>query len=233
MPTPRPDVGPGSGLGRLLAELSAERRRECLTHSSWSSPERPSYERLELLGDSVLQLVVTEALLRRFPDADEGQLAWMRQGIVARAACAEAARDGALVDALASAAPVGDGDIALLTASDRVAASLAEAVIGAAWLDLGWDLTRGAVLDAVHEPLSRATPGRRDPKTTLQERAARVGGVRYDTIATEGPAHRRTFSVAVFVGGAECGRGTGASKRAAETAAASAALSALDGTRPC
>ena len=184
---------------------------------------------MEFLGDSVLQLVVTEELLARFPDADEGQLAWMRQGIVARRACVDAARDAALIDALASNASPGDGNVAAVTVSDRVAAALAEAVIGAAWLDLGWDVTRNGVLDAFQGPLSSATPGLRDPKTTLQERAARIGGVRYEAIATEGPAHRRVFCVAAFVGEREVGRGTGASKQAAETAAASAALASLDG----
>ncbi len=81
----------GSGLARLVAGLSAGRRRQVFTHSSWAPRREASYERLEFLGDSVLEVVVSEELMRRHPSVDEGELSWMRQVVVARDSCSAAA----------------------------------------------------------------------------------------------------------------------------------------------
>lgn len=198
-----------------------------LTHRSWVRDRAESYERLELLGDAVLQLVVTAELMRRHPSASEGDLAWMRQSVVSTTACAQAARAAGLPDAMAGRAPDEDAWRALRGRAS-VEAALAEAVIGAAYLDLPRDDVEAAVLGAFEEAVAAAVPGRRDPKTSLQELIQREGGrVRYELAATEGPPHRRRFTSRVIVDGRELSIGSGPSKQASEQAAATAALQAL------
>ncbi|MEQ9094109.1 MAG: ribonuclease III domain-containing protein, partial [Miltoncostaeaceae bacterium] len=185
----------GTGLARLLAGLDDGRRRQALTHASWSRGRARSYERLEFLGDSALEVIVSEELMRRHPDADEGDLSWMRQAVVNREACADAATASGLDRAMVAAAPGSERQAAgALARRLNVRAALAEAVIGAAWLDLGAEPTRAAVLDSFAAALEAAVPGVRDPKTTLQEEAARRGlEVAYRLLASEGPPQDRTF----------------------------------------
>ncbi|MCC6831530.1 MAG: ribonuclease III [Thermoleophilia bacterium] len=186
-----------------------------------------SYERLELLGDAVLQLVVTAELMRRHPSASEGDLAWMRQDVVSTTACAEAARAAGLPDEMARRAPHDDAWKALRGRAS-VEAALAEAVIGAGYLDLPREDVEAAVLAAFEGPVAAAVPGRRDPKTSLQELVQRDGGrVRYELAATEGPPHRRRFTSRVVVDGRELSTGSGPSKQSSEQAAATAALRVL------
>jgi ribonuclease III len=213
-------------LAELLEQLGPARRRQVLTHRSWAADRTASYERLELLGDSVLQLAVTEELMRRHPNASEGDLAWMRQTVVDREMCAQVARDAGLDRRLADVAPEHGRQ---LGEQASVQAALTEAVIGAAWLDLGPTVTGEAVRAAFDAAIAAAVPGQRDPKTTLQELAARRGlGVRYDLAHIEGPPHRREFTTRVTVGG-DVAVGTGTSKQLSERAAASAVLAMIGG----
>ncbi len=167
--------------------------------------------------------------MRRHPGAHEGDLSWMRQGVVNRGACAAAARAAGLPGAMVAGAPPGERRHATeLAERPGVQAGLAEAVIGAAWLDLGAERTRAAVLEAFAGPLAEARPGSRDPKTALQEEAARRGFlVRYELAEAEGPPQARTFTSRVLLAGRPAGRGTGPSKQASEQAAAAQALAAL------
>ena len=188
-----------------------------------------SYERLELLGDAVLQLVATAELYRRHPHASEGDLAWMRQGVVGREACAAAGRSAGLPDAMIAAAPERDRASAVaMAAQPSVQAALVEALIGAAWLDLGPGLTEPAVRSAFAPALDRAAIGERDPKTSLQEEAARRRlDVRYEVVAAEGPPHARVFESRAVVGGEPLGSGRGPSKQASEREAATIAIARL------
>jgi len=219
----------GPGLARLLAGLEPRRRRQVFTHSSWARRRDASYERLEFLGDSALEVIVSEELMHRHPGVDEGDLTWMRQVVVARDSCAAAAVAAGLPEAFVAAAPAERADSAAeLAARASVRAALAEAVIGAAWLDLGLDATRAAVVEAFAPALGAAVPGERDPKTTLQERAARRRlEVAYELTGSEGPPQRRRFTSRVLVGGRAAGQGTGPSKQASEQAAARQALAEL------
>ncbi len=164
--------------------------------------------------------------MRLHPSVDEGDLSWMRQAVVARDPCAAAADVAGLPDALVSGAPPARRDAAReLAAQPTVRAALTEAVIGAAWLDLGPGETRAAVLEAFAPAIAVAAPGTRDPKTTLQERAARHRlEVAYEVIAAEGPPQRRVFTSRVRVGAGITGEGAGPSKQASEQAAAAQAL---------
>jgi len=217
---------------RLLERLGDDRRREALTHRSWARPGRPSYERLELLGDAVLDLVATEELLTRHPDAGEGQVTFMRQAVVSRAACARVSRAAGLPERMAALAPRRGPELGQQVASDAVAAALAEAVIGAAWLDLGPEPTRAAVAEAFAEELDAVTPAHRDAKSRLQEAAAARGdAVGYRVTSRAAGVDSARFVGVALVGGRERGRGEGHSKQAAEQAAAEAALAGMEADR--
>lgn len=214
------------GLSRLQLHLSPERRAETLAHRSWASSRAASYERLEFLGDVVLELIVTSELLSRHPAASEGDLAWMRQQIVTREACASVSRDIGLVERFVAAAPHRQRTTARdLAEQVSVQAALVEALIGACWSDIGHERTTPAVLASFEAVLGAATLGRRDAKTALQELAARERlDVRYELVDRDGPPHERVFTTRVLVGGDEAGRGTGSSKQASEQAAATEAI---------
>lgn len=174
----------------------------------------------------MLQLVVTEELMRRHPEAGEGDLSWMRQAVVAREYCAAAARASGLPQAMAAGAPHAHRERAAEVAgTPSVQAAVAEAVIGAAWLDLGREETDRAVREAFAPALDAAQPGVRDPKTALQEEAQRRRlAVAYELTAAEGPPQQRIFASRAMVGGHELGAGRGRSKQASEAAAAAEAL---------
>jgi ribonuclease III len=212
-----------------VTALGSPRRRQVFTHSSWASSRERSFERLEFLGDSVLEVVVSEELMRRHPDVAEGDLSWMRQAVVGRDSCAAAADAGGLPEAFVAAAPAGRRDAAReLAGRTTVRAALAEAAIGAGWLDLGAEQVREAVLEAFGPAIDAAVPGERDPKTSLQERAARSRlAVVYELVDTAGPPQRRTFTTRVRVGDEVLGTGSGSSKQASERAAAVEALARL------
>lgn len=167
--------------------------------------------------------------MRRHPDAGEGDLSWMRQAVVAREYCAAAARASRLPEAMRAAAPHPHRDRAdQVAATSSVQAAAAEAVIGAAWLDLGREVTERAVLAAFGPALDAAVPGVRDPKTALQEEAQRRRlRVAYELTGADGPPERRTFASRALVGGRELGAGRGRSKQASEAAAAAEALRRL------
>jgi ribonuclease III len=205
------------------------RRRQALTHRSWVRDRGDSYERLELLGDSVLQLLVTADLLARHPKASEGDTAWMRQQVVAREPCATVSRESGLPQMMiAEAPPHARDDARRVAESDSVKAALCESTIGAAYLDLGLDVTRTAVLAAFESSLADATPGQRDPKTSLQELAARSGEViTYELESSDGPPHNRVFVTRALIGTRPVGSGTGRSKQASEQDAARAGLTLL------
>lgn len=219
----------GAGLARLLAGLDADRRRQALTHSSWARRREASYERLEFLGDSALEVIVREDLMRRHPEATEGELSWMRQSVVNREVCAEVASACGLDDAFIAAAPAAERQAAReLAAGINLRGALTEAVIGAAWLDLGPAVTGDAVRESFADALGAAVPGARDAKTALQEEAARRRlRVAYELLAADGPPQARTFTSRVRVGGRPMGEGTGASKQASEQGAARQALTRL------
>jgi ribonuclease-3 len=203
---------------------------EALTHPS-SANERPGrerldYQRLEFLGDAVLSLAVGEALFSRFPEAREGDLSFRRASLVSTEALAGFGRELDVGQALAmgrGAAAAGERE------QDSVLADAVEAILGAVYLDRGFDAARALALQLVERGLSLDVATPRDAKSALQERVQALGGStpRYSLIETSGPDHRREFVVEVEAMGEPLGRGTGRSKKAAEQAAAQSALSAL------
>ncbi len=222
--------GKGGALARLIDTLPPERRDQVFTHTSWAPDRASSYERLEFLGDSVLELVIARALYDRFPDASEGRLAKIRAHVVSRHSCANVARDLDLGATLVlRAQDVPGPELHRISLSRNVLAALLEAAIAAVYLEHGFEEIRRPVVDAFDERIEFASTGHVDSKTELQEALARTGRVvQYDVLAVEGPAHERRFVCAALIDGEELGVGRGTTKKAAEQEAAAQALEALE-----
>jgi ribonuclease III len=204
------------------------------THASWSERRSDSYERLAFLGDSVLSLSVTAHLYPRL-EADRfgaGRLTKIRAQAVSGRSCRAVAERLGLPERLQAAAPPDLRGPATeqLAHTERVLASVIEAVIGACYLAFGYEETAEAVVEAFQPEIEKALDSPADFKSALQERLARRGElVAYRVTAEEGPPHQRVFEVAAVIGGEEAARGSGRSKKDAEQAAAEAALETLEG----
>jgi len=220
-------------LEALGSEVSPEILMVALTHSSWAYENGGlDNERLEFLGDSVVGQAITTALYHRFPDLPEGELAKRRASIVSTTALAEVARS----IQLGSFLRLGRGE-ELTGGRDKpsLLADALEAVIGAVFLDQGPEpattLVERLMGAFVEDADARSETS--DPKTALQEWAAREGlGVPRYNIRDDGPDHQKVFTAEVYLDrfpthGGSAGAGTGGSKKAAELSAASAALQAL------
>lgn len=202
-------------------------------HRSWATEHdgAPHNERLELLGDAVLDLIVTAELHELDPDANEGVLSRRRAQLVRESSLAGVAR---VID-LGPELQLGRGEAASGGAGkDSLLADALEAVIGAVFLSSGYDAAAalvGRLLGDAIRTISTADPtddvdlGPVDPKTALQERVAalRMPAPEYRTVR-EGPDHAPTFRVDVVVADEILGSGSGGTKKAASQAAAEQAL---------
>ena len=218
-------------LRSLLDDLPEELRQQVFTHASWTERRSDSYSRLAFLGDSVLGLAVTTFLYPRL-EAERygaGRLTKIRAQAVSGPSCRDVAERLQVPERLREQAPEGVGQsAATLVETERVLASVIEAVIGACYLHNGYDTTAQAVVEAFMPEIERALDHPVDFKSTLQERLARRGQVvAYEVVAELGPPHDRTFEVVALVEEAEVGRGSGRSKKHAEQDAAQAALEDL------
>jgi ribonuclease-3 len=213
-------------LAQLIERLPKERLRQAFTHASWAGDRAKSYERLEFLGDSVLGLAIARELYERFPEYQEGRLAKVRAHVVSRQSCAVVGRRLGLGELLAAHAGTVDADeLKRLAGNRNVLAALVEATLGALYLEHGFEPIRAAVIDAFADQIDYAVQDHVDFKTELQEELARRGlAVSYSVLTVEGPPHDRRFTCAAVIDGKEVGVGSGASKKAAEQAAAGEAL---------
>ena len=206
--------------------------RLALTHRSVSAedPGRNDNERLEFLGDAVLQLIVTDLLYESYPMLAEGQMAKVRAAAVSKPTLAEVARSlglGGHVELAPSEESTGGRD------KDSILADVVEAIIGAVYLDQGLGPARQLVLSLWSDRVAERArePGIKDYKTRLQELAARVGQRPVYKVVGTGPDHDRRFSAVVSIDGADQGSGVGRSKKQAEQQAAQQALEKLTGGR--
>ncbi len=206
-----------------------ELAREALTHASQSHEQGGvSNERLEFLGDAVLELAVSNHLYGRYPAFDEGRLTRIRAAVVSEpslAAVAAALGLGPLLLMDKGAEQTGGrGNPAIL--SDAV-----EAVIGALYLDGGMEVASSFILPRLMESIARAASAGflRDSKTRLQELLQRKGEVKieYTLDDTSGPPHDRLFTVTVLADGQALAQGSGRSKKDAQQDAAGRALALL------
>jgi ribonuclease-3 len=212
----------GVPLGDELLELA-------LTHRSFAYENGglPHNERLEFLGDSILGQAVTVMLYRENPTLDEGELAKRRASLVSSVALAEVARS----IGLGAHIRLGRGE-ELTGGSDKssILADTVEAVIGAVYIGCGPDEATAFVLRLIRPLLE--DPDRfgasMDPKTSLQEAAARLGrGLPSYSVSDSGPDHSKRFHATVSVGGTPIASGDGTSKKQAEMAAALEAWTTL------
>ncbi|HZR93825.1 MAG TPA: ribonuclease III [Gaiellaceae bacterium] len=199
------------------------------THSSWAPDRASSYERLEFLGDSVLELAVARHLYDRYPELSEGRLAKIRSHVVSRRSCAAVARQLGLGERLAErGAAAQPEELSRLAENRNVLAALLEAALAAIFLERGFEAVQGAIVEAFAGEIEYAATHSVDYKTDLQEELARARKhVVYAVVEMEGPAHDRRFTCAALIDGEQRGVGTGSTKKDAEQAAALEALHSL------
>ena len=194
---------------------------EAFTHTSYSNenPSFPNYERLEFLGDAILEFIISEYLYkeRQLP---EGVMTRMRQGYVCEEALATYAKD------LNFESDIKLGGSELEAGpNDTIMADVFEAFIAACYLDKGFDFTKDLVLKIVLKYIDNKIDFLHDYKSTLQELVQTdKKSVTYEIISESGPAHDKTFVCQVMVDGIVLGKGTGNSKKHAEQEAAKEAL---------
>jgi ribonuclease-3 len=197
--------------------------QRALAHRSWCGEQEggaPSNERLEFLGDAVLGLIVARYTYEQYPEFPEGKLAKVRSAVVNTRVLAQVGRR------------LGVGEVLLLGRGEEgsggrtkasILADAFEAILGAVYLDGGWDAVEDLVLRELGEAISRAgeEPDDFDHKSRLQEKSVREGeGTPRYVVIGSGPDHDRAYVAEVFVAGELCGTGTGRSKKDAEQEAA-------------
>ncbi len=205
---------------------------EALTHRSYLNEHREytgnHNERLEFLGDAVLELAVTAFLFKKFPSGSEGELTSYRAALVNTISLAE------------SAQALGVNEFLLLSkgesrdkgrARDVILADAHEAIIGAVYLDQGFEAAEAFIAKNLYGKIDDVIAKRsyQDAKSRFQEIAQEKHGITpsYETLSEEGPDHAKLFTVGVFIGTEEIARGEGKSKQEAEQSAAEAGLMTL------
>ena len=231
-------MGPGRAVAERLGlpVRDLDLLEQALVHSSWlhEHPDaaRGHNERLEFLGDAVVNLTISEALYALHPDEDEGALSARRAAIVSTTGLARlAGRIGLGADLL-----LGEGES---QRSGRrrpsLLASSFEALTGALYLDLGYDLVHAWLVGLAEPELALEEPilSLKSPKSRLQEYTQRMSGDRpeYRLLEATGPDHEKSFRIEVWVDGAMLGVGEGPSRRVAETAAAAEAIERIRADR--
>jgi len=200
---------------------------EALTHKSYKQPY--NNERLEFLGDAVLDLIVGQYLFERFPKHDEGKLSKMRASLVNEDGFTRLAEHIGLGDQLfLSNAEENNGG----RTKPSLLSNAFEAIIGALYLEAGLDEARRIsikLLEEVHPDISLDTLFK-DYKTTLQEMTQALYGStpEYKLVGSHGPDHKKEFEIAVFIDGKEYARASGKSKKVAQQESAAIAIDMLN-----
>ena len=165
--------GKGEALARLIDALPPERREQVFTHTSWAPDRSSSYERLEFLGDSVLELAIARELYERYPEFSEGRLAKIRSHVVSRASCAVVSRQLALGERLQErGAEIPDDELHRLAHNRNVLAALLEAALAALFLEHGFEPIERPIVEAFSGRIEYALTTHVDYKTELQEALA-------------------------------------------------------------
>ncbi len=192
---------------------------QAFTHSSYTNenPSYPNYERLEFLGDAVLEIIISDYLYKEW-HLEEGTMTKMRANYVCEKACATYARDLNFE----SDVRIGNNE----EINDTIIADIFEAFIGALYLDKGFDFTSKLVMSIIKPYIDKNVNFLIDYKSALQEKIQSIKKtVTYEVIEESGPAHNKKFTSVVKVDDIILGKGTGNSKKASEQEAAKDALS--------
>ncbi len=205
-----------------------------LTHTSYANEHRRENvrhnERLEFLGDAVLEAVSSEYLFKKYPEKGEGELSTTRASMVCEPSLAICARDLGLPEYLR----LGRGEEQMGgRTKDSIISDAVESLIGAMYLDGGFECARTFILEHILGDLKKEDLYR-DNKTALQELVQQDGGkIEYVLVGEEGPDHAKTFTISVLVNGVEAGRGEGRTKKAASQKAALSALGKMKAGTLC
>lgn len=192
---------------------------EAVTHSSYTNenPSYPDYERLEFLGDAVLEITISDYLYKE-RKLEEGVMTRMRASYVCEEACATYAKELELDKDI----KIGSGE----AINDTILADVFEAFVAALYLDQGFEFTRKFVLDIITRYIEKGITFLHDYKSTLQELVQTVKkSVIYEVVEETGPSHNKSFTSVVKIDGIIMGKGTAGSKKASEQEAARVALS--------
>jgi len=199
---------------------------EALTHSSIAENRLNSNERMEFLGDSVLDVIVCEALYRRFPEYLEGDLTKVKSAVVSRRTCAEVSNETGLTELLVT----GKG-ISADAMPSSLAAAVYEAVTAALYLDGGFDVVKEYVLRTMTPKIEAIASNshQHNYKAVLQQHAQKLLGATpmYELMDEKGPDHSKCFEVCVVIDGKRFESAWGANKKTAEQKAALLALKEL------
>ncbi len=204
--------------------------RQALTHSSCANEQKinrtQDYERLEFLGDAVLELVSSDYIYREHMDMPEGKMTKYRSSVVCEPALAFCARQIGLQEYIR----LGKGEEATGGRNrDSIISDVMEAIIGAIYLDSGIDKAKSFIHRFILSDLKNKQLFY-DAKTILQEEVQKdnKGALRYELVSEEGPEHDKIFTVEAYIGERKVGSGVGHSKKAAEQKAAYEALLRMD-----
>ena len=192
---------------------------EAVTHSSYTNenPSYPDYERLEFLGDAVLEITISDYLYKE-RKLEEGVMTRMRASYVCEEACATYAKELELDKDI----KIGSGE----AITDTILADVFEAFVAALYLDQGFEFTKKFVLDIITRYIEKGITFLHDYKSTLQELVQTVKkSVIYEVVEETGPSHNKSFTSVVKIDGIIMGKGTAGSKKASEQEAARVALS--------
>jgi ribonuclease-3 len=201
--------------------------QEALTHASIANTRLASNERMEFLGDAVLELVICDAIYRRFPQYQEGELTKVKSAVVSRRTCADIALETGLTDLLITGKGVGNGQSLPVSLS----AAVYESVVAAIYLDGGFDAARRYILESMGGRIDAiaACADQQNYKAILQQHVQRTLAAApvYELLDEKGPDHSKCFEVCVVIDGRRFPSAWGTNKKAAEQRAAMLALEEL------
>ena len=201
--------------------------KESLTHASIAETRLHSNERMEFLGDAVLDLIICEALYLRFPELLEGDLTKIKSAVVSRRTCAEVSVETGLIDLLI----IGKGISSRDQMPSSLAAAVYESIVAAVYLDGGFEVVKQYVLRTMTPKIDAiaANTHQHNYKAVLQQHAQQVLGATptYELLDEKGPDHSKCFEVCVTVDGRRFTSAWGPNKKMAEQKAALLALEEL------
>lgn len=206
--------------------------KEALTHASIADSRLKSNERMEFLGDAVLDLIICEALYLKFPQFLEGELTKIKSAVVSRRTCAEVANETGLADLLI----IGKGISSRELMPSSLAAAVYESIVAAIYLDGGFDVVKEYVLRTMSPKIDfiSANMHQQNYKAVLQQHAQKMIGATpiYELLDEKGPDHSKCFEVCVTIDGRRFPSAWGPNKKMAEQKAALLALEELGVMEP-
>jgi len=206
--------------------------KESLTHASIADSRVQSNERMEFLGDAVLDLIICEALYKKFPEFLEGDLTKIKSAVVSRRTCAEVAKETGLADLLI----IGKGISSREQMPSSLAAAVYESIVAAIYLDGGFDVVKDYVLRTMTPKIDfiSANMHAQNYKAVLQQHAQKMLGATpiYELHDEKGPDHSKCFEVCVTIDGRRYTSACGPNKKMAEQKAALLALEELGVMEP-